>query len=68
MMAQKKGKLTVFDCGKLVRIVTASDLIRSLPDVPETEVKVDDFMTKQVSYSYSISDDCASDDSEWCNS
>ena len=48
MMAQKKGRLAVFDCGKLVGVVTASDLIRSLPDVPETEVNVDDFMTKQV--------------------
>jgi CBS domain-containing protein len=48
MMIQKKGRLAVFDCGKLVGIVTSSDLIRSLPDVPETEVKVDDFMTKQV--------------------
>ena len=48
IMVQKKGRLTVFDCGKLVGIVTASDLIRSLPDVPETEVKVDDFMAKQV--------------------
>ncbi len=47
MMIQKKA-LAVFDCGKLVGIVTASDLIRSLPDVPETEVNVDDFMTKQV--------------------
>jgi len=48
IMAQKKSRLAVFDCGKLVGIVTASDLIKSLPDVPETEVKVDDFMTKQV--------------------
>ena len=47
-MIKKKGRLAVFDVGKLVGIVTASDLIRSLPDVPETEVKVDDFMTKQV--------------------
>ena len=29
-------------------IITASDLIRSLPEVPETETKVDDFMTKEV--------------------
>src|SRR3990170_772227 len=43
-MIQKKGRLAVFDCGKLVGVVTASDLIRSLPAVPETEVKVDDFM------------------------
>ncbi len=49
IMVQKKGRLAVFDCGgKLVGVVTAADLIRSLPDVPETEVKVDDFMTKQV--------------------
>jgi CBS domain-containing protein len=48
MMIQKKGRLAVFDCGNLVGIVTASDLVRSLPEVPETEVKVDDFMTKRV--------------------
>jgi CBS domain-containing protein len=48
MMAQKKGRLAVFDCGKLVGIVTASDLISSLPEVSETTVKVDDFMTKTV--------------------
>lgn len=47
-MIKKKGRLAVFDVGKLVGIVTASDLIRSMPDVPETEVKVDDFMTKEV--------------------
>ncbi|MCW4047056.1 MAG: CBS domain-containing protein [Candidatus Bathyarchaeota archaeon] len=48
MMIQKKGRLAVFDSGKLVGVITASDLIRSLPEVPETEVKVDDFMTKEV--------------------
>jgi CBS domain-containing protein len=48
MMIQKKRRLVVFDCAKLVGIVTASDLVRSLPEVPETEAKVDDFMTKQV--------------------
>jgi signal-transduction protein with cAMP-binding, CBS, and nucleotidyltransferase domain len=48
MMIQKSSRLAVFDCGELVGIITASDLVRSLPDVPETEVKVDDFMTKQV--------------------
>jgi CBS domain-containing protein len=31
-----------------VGIITASDLIKSLPDVPETEIKVDDFMSKPV--------------------
>jgi len=48
MMISRKGRLAVFDAGKLVGIITASDLIKSLPDVPETEVKVDDFMTKDV--------------------
>ncbi len=47
-MIKKKGRLAVFDNGKLVGVITASDLIRSLPDVPETEIKVDDFMTKEV--------------------
>lgn len=48
MMIQKKGRLAVFDSGKLIGIVTASDLIRSLPEIPETEAIVDDFMTKEV--------------------
>ena len=48
MMVQKKGKLTVFEGRNLVGILTSSDLIKSLPEVPETEVKVDDFMTKRV--------------------
>lgn len=48
MMINRKGRLAVFDAGMLVGIITASDLIKSLPDVPETEVKVDDFMTKDV--------------------
>lgn len=47
-MIHKKGRLAVFDCGNLVGIITASDLVRSLPDVSETEVKVDDFMTKEI--------------------
>jgi len=48
MMIKKKGRLAVFRCGDLVGVITASDLIQSLPDVPETRLKVDDFMTKQV--------------------
>lgn len=52
MMIEKKiRRLAVFECGKLVGIVTASDLIRSLPEVPETMhawFEVDYFMTKQV--------------------
>jgi CBS domain-containing protein len=48
LMITQKSRLAVFDVGTLVGIITASDLIKSLPDVPETEIKVDDFMTKQV--------------------
>ncbi len=48
MMVNEKGRLAVFDCGKLQGIITASDLIRSLPEVDETAVSVDDFMTKRV--------------------
>jgi CBS domain-containing protein len=48
MMIKKKGRLAVFECGKLMGIITASDLIRSLPEVHETEVKVDDFMTRDI--------------------
>lgn len=48
VMIRKKGRLAVFDEGRLVGVITASDLIRCLPEVPETEVKVDDFMTRSV--------------------
>jgi CBS domain-containing protein len=48
MMISHKGRLAVFDAGKLAGIITASDLVKCLPDVPETEVKVDNFMTKLV--------------------
>jgi CBS domain-containing protein len=47
-MINRKGRLAVFDSGTFVGIITASDLIKSLPDVLETEVKVDDFMTREV--------------------
>lgn len=52
MMIEKKiRRLAVFECGKLVGIITASDLIRSLPEVPETMhtwFGVDYFMVKHV--------------------
>jgi len=48
MIENKKGRLAVFECGKLVGIITASDLIRSLPETLETAVKVNSFMTKRV--------------------
>jgi CBS domain-containing protein len=47
-MITKKGRLGVFYAGTLVGVVKGSDLIKSLPDVAETEVMVDDFMTKTV--------------------
>src|SRR5665647_472406 len=48
LMTSKKGRLAVFDTGTLAGIITASDLIKSLPEVPETEIKVDEFMTKDL--------------------
>jgi len=47
-LISKKGRLGVFDAGTLAGILTSSDLIKSLPEVAETEVRVDDFMTKEV--------------------
>ncbi|MDD1655127.1 MAG: CBS domain-containing protein [Methanomicrobiales archaeon] len=47
-MIRRKGRLAVFDCGHLVGILTASDLIRSMPEAPETSLRVDDFMTREV--------------------
>ncbi|HMA06096.1 MAG TPA: CBS domain-containing protein, partial [Methanomicrobiales archaeon] len=47
-MIQRKGRLAVFECGDLVGIITASDLIRGMPDAPETTLRVDDFMSKKV--------------------
>ena len=47
-MIDKKGRLAVFDSGELVGIITASDLIRSLPQIHETQAKVNDFMTTHV--------------------
>lgn len=47
-LISKKGRLGVFDAGTLLGVLTSSDLIKSLPDVAETEAKVDDFMTKNV--------------------
>ena len=47
-MMKGRGRLTVFEKEKLIGIVSASDLIRSLPDVPETLAKVEDYMTTEV--------------------
>jgi CBS domain-containing protein len=47
-MIKEKGRLAVFDEGKLVGILTASDLIKSMPWVEETRIIVDDYMTRKV--------------------
>ena len=47
-MIRRKGRLAVFECGDLVGIITASDLIRSMPEAPETSLRVDDFMSRNV--------------------
>jgi CBS domain-containing protein len=47
-MINKKGRLVVFVCGKLAGIITVSDLIRDMPEAPETSLVVDDFMTKEI--------------------
>lgn len=47
-MINKKGRLVVYICGKLAGIITASDLIRELPEAPETSMVVDDFMTREI--------------------
>ncbi len=44
-MIHQKGRLAVFECGKLTGVITASDLIREMPDAPETSLGVDEFMT-----------------------
>jgi len=53
-MINKKGRLVVCVCGNLAGIITASDLIRALPEAPETSMVVDDFMTRDI---VSVSDD-----------
>jgi CBS domain-containing protein len=47
-MIKQKGRLVVMEERRLHGVVTASDLIRSMPDAPETAVKVKDYMTKEV--------------------
>lgn len=47
-MMRKKGRLAVFDEGELVGIITASDLIQSLPETDETVLKADQIATKRV--------------------
>ena len=48
MITFKSSRLGVFDGGNLAGIITASDLVKSLPDVAESKVRVDDYMSKAV--------------------
>lgn len=48
MITMKSSRLGVFDGGNLAGIITASDLVKSLPDIPESKARVDDFMSKAV--------------------
>ncbi len=48
MMTTHKGRIAVYDAGALAGIITSADLIKSLPDVAETEVPINDFMTKKI--------------------
>lgn len=47
-MIAQKSRLAVFREETLVGIITAADLIKSLPESPETLMSVDDVMTKPV--------------------
>ena len=47
-MINRKGRLAVYECGKLTGIITASDLIRGMPEAPETSMVVDEFMTREI--------------------
>jgi CBS domain-containing protein len=47
-MMERKARLVVLRDGRLVGIVTAADLIKSLPESPETELKVDKVMTARI--------------------
>jgi CBS domain-containing protein len=47
-MIKMKGRLAVLESGVLVGIITASDLIKSMPQVTETIIWVNKYMTKDV--------------------
>jgi len=48
MITFKSSRLGVFDGGNLAGIITASDLVKSLPDAAESKARVDDYMSKAV--------------------
>lgn len=47
-MIKHKSRLVVYEEGKAVGIITASDLVRTIPECPETECTVERFMTKRI--------------------
>lgn len=47
-MIREKGRLAVFDEGELLGIITASELIKSLPETDETVLKAEQIATKRV--------------------
>ena len=47
-MILRGGGLVVFEDGTLIGIITASDIIKSLPECPETSLKIDDFMSQEI--------------------
>jgi len=47
-MISKKGRLAVFKEGTLIGIITAADLVKSLPEISEARMKIDDVMSKRV--------------------
>jgi CBS domain-containing protein len=47
-MISQKGRLAVFQQGELIGIITAADLIKSLPESPETSMTIDSVMTRHV--------------------
>lgn len=48
IMIQKKGRLVVFGCGEMEGIITAADLIREMPEAPESSLVADDYMTRKI--------------------
>ena len=47
-MARRGGGLVVFEGETLVGIITASDIIKSLPECSETCLNIDDFMSQEL--------------------
>ena len=47
-MILRGGELVVFEGGNLVGTIRTSDIIKSLPECPETLLKIDDFMSEEI--------------------